>query len=78
MLLPVDVCVLLMLLLLQGEYCVQIKMDVIPGSGVAAVGAQQVRVPAQPQSLVRQVSRKVDFLGLVRCPSPVARRLLKD
>jgi hypothetical protein len=39
----------------QGEYCMQIKMDVIAGSGVAAVGAQSVRVPAAPQSIMRQV-----------------------
>lgn len=39
----------------QGEYCLQVKMDLIPGSGIAAVGAQQVRVPAQAQSITRQV-----------------------
>lgn len=46
----------------QGEYCVQIKMDVLPGSGIVAVGAQQVRVPATPQSIVRQVSKLAGLL----------------
>jgi hypothetical protein len=45
----------LLLLLLQGEYCVQLKMDILPGSGIAAVGAQTVAVPSAPQSLTRQV-----------------------
>lgn len=30
-------------------------MDIIAGSGVAAVGTQTVAVPAQPQSISRQV-----------------------
>lgn len=45
------------LLCLQGEYCVQIKMDILPGSGIAVVGTQSVRVPATAQSIVRQVSQ---------------------
>lgn len=44
-------------LCLQGEYCLQIKMDILPGSGIASVGAQSVRVPATAQSIVRQVSQ---------------------
>jgi hypothetical protein len=46
---------LLLLLLLQGEYCLQLKMDILPGSGIAAVGAQTVAVPSAPQSITRQV-----------------------
>ena len=30
-------------------------MDLIPGSGIAAVGAQQFEVPARPQSVTRQI-----------------------
>jgi hypothetical protein len=40
---------------MQGEYCLQVKMDIIPGSGVVAVGAQTVQVPSTPQSVARQV-----------------------
>jgi len=40
---------------MQGEYCLQVKMDIIPGSGVVAVGAQTVQVPSAPQSVARQV-----------------------
>lgn len=45
----------MLLLLLQGEYCLQMKMDILPGSGIAAVGAQTVAVPSAPQSITRQV-----------------------
>ncbi|WIA36760.1 hypothetical protein OEZ86_008026 [Tetradesmus obliquus] len=39
----------------DGEYCLQMKMDILPGSGIAAVGAQTVAVPSAPQSITRQV-----------------------
>jgi hypothetical protein len=48
-------CCMSRLLLYQGEYCLQLKMDIIPGSGIAAVGAQTVQVPSAPQSITRQV-----------------------
>lgn len=41
--------------MLQGEYCLQLKMDVTAGSGVADVGGQAVAVPSAPQSITRQV-----------------------
>eukprot|EP00882_Tetradesmus_deserticola_P004386 GHRQ01004630.1.p1 GENE.GHRQ01004630.1~~GHRQ01004630.1.p1 ORF type:complete len:505 (+),score=154.95 GHRQ01004630.1:71-1585(+) len=39
----------------DGDYCLQLKMDVVPGSGSAAVGTQMVPVPSAPQSITRQV-----------------------
>ncbi|GBF90097.1 hypothetical protein Rsub_02805 [Raphidocelis subcapitata] len=39
----------------DGDYCLQLKMDLIPNSGVVAVGAQQFEVPARAQSVIRQV-----------------------
>ncbi|KAF6263554.1 hypothetical protein COO60DRAFT_415468 [Scenedesmus sp. NREL 46B-D3] len=39
----------------DGDYCLQLKMDIIPGSGIAAVGTQMVQVPSAPQSATRQV-----------------------
>jgi hypothetical protein len=49
----------------DGEYCVQIKMDILPGSGIASVGSQSVRVPATAQSVVRQVC----FMKLANRPT---------
>ena len=39
----------------QGDYCLQVRMDLIPSSGIVAIGAQQFEVPARAQSVMRQV-----------------------
>ncbi|GBF88776.1 hypothetical protein Rsub_01677 [Raphidocelis subcapitata] len=39
----------------DGDYCLQLKMDLIPNSGVVSLGAQQFEVPARAQSIMRQV-----------------------
>jgi hypothetical protein len=52
---PANVTLKLVPQLPDGEYCLQVKMDIIPGSGVVAVGAQTVQVPSTPQSVARQV-----------------------
>jgi len=39
----------------DGDYCLQLSMELIPGTGIVAVGAQQYQVPAQPQVVQRQV-----------------------
>jgi hypothetical protein len=61
-------CVCACVFVLQGEYCLQIKMDILAGSGIAAVGATQVRVPAQPQSITRQVRHVGRCMGVTQVP----------
>jgi hypothetical protein len=39
----------------QGDYCLQVKMDLIANSGIVSLGAQQYEVPARGQSIMRQV-----------------------
>lgn len=39
----------------DGDYCLQVRMDMLPGTGVVAIGAQQFEVPARSQSVLRQV-----------------------
>jgi len=41
---------------LQGNYCINIQMNLVPASGVAVVDATQYKVPAAASSVVRQVS----------------------
>jgi len=39
----------------DGDYCVNLQMTLVPGSGVVAVGAQQFTVPPRPSSVQRQI-----------------------